>query len=308
MENDKDHHKASHKKGAKINIKQKKSTFYQNLTPSQTKVMSALARYKFLTSSQMVGQLGIMSHEKNLNTQLRLLRAMSRPFIGSNTFGAIPKLGRLESLHYLTKRGAKILIEELGYDPEKILMPTDTSKLFYQDYFHRKFTIDCHIAIQMWADLHGIEMIFFDRYFDKVGNNRIAKNMKAKTKIMIKGDQYIIADGIFMIRLADGYEIFCLEMYNGQNTIRTINQLKKHIEVFELGSLSDQYGLDYAHQVLCVFEEQSLLEAVLERARNDVAFTYVKEFFLCKTLAQMNPHTLVDNWVNLYGEMVRMYE
>ena len=90
-------------------IKKTKSNYYKALTMSQTKILESLATYKFLTSSQMV-TLGVMTHEKNINTQIRFLRGLSKPLMGSENYGSIPKIGRLESIHFLTKKGKQLLI------------------------------------------------------------------------------------------------------------------------------------------------------------------------------------------------------
>ncbi|WP_045113463.1 hypothetical protein [Microscilla marina] len=290
-----------------IKIKKTKSNYYKALTVSQTKILESLAIYKFLTSSQMV-TLEVMTHEKNINTQIRFLRGLPKPLMDSENFGSIPKIGRLESIHFLTKKGKQLLIEELGYSPEDIRLPTNNNSLFYQDYFHRKYTIDCHIRASNWAKESGIEVLFFDRYFDKVGNNRIDKNMRAKTKINLKNKQYLIADGVLMILLPDGaQELYCLEMYDGKDTLRTLKQLKKHVEAIEIGSVSEQYGLPYAHRVLCVFEHEGLQKAVIKRANQESEFTNVKEFFLTKTLQSVLEQPFDKGWVNLLGEEVGVY-
>lgn len=290
-----------------IKIKKTRSNYYKALTVSQTNILQSLATYKFLKSSQMV-RLEVMTHEKNINTQIRFLRGLSKPLMDSENFGSIPKIGRLESIHFLTKKGKQLLIEELGFDPEDIRLPTNSNSLFYQDYFHRKYTIDCHITVNNWAKKNGIEVLFFDRYFDKVGNNRINKNMRAKTRISLKDKHYLIADGIFMILLPDAaQELYCLEMYDGKDTLRTLKQLKKHVEAIEVGSVSEQYGLPYAHRVLCIFEQEGLQKAVIKRTNQEREFTHVKEFFLTKTLQNVLDQPFDKGWVNLLGEEVEMY-
>ena len=52
--------------------------------------MLSLARYKFLTTGQMLG-LGIMSDRANLNKQILELRYWKNPLVGSATFGVHPK-------------------------------------------------------------------------------------------------------------------------------------------------------------------------------------------------------------------------
>lgn len=81
-------------------------------------------------------------------------------------------------------------------ESEEIRMPIGRAKLFFKDYFHRKYTIDFHIKLRKWAKKIQIELCFFDTYFDKIGNNRKNKNLKAKTKLDV-GNSYLIADAVF---------------------------------------------------------------------------------------------------------------
>lgn len=103
--------------------------------------------------------------------------------------------------------------------------------------------------------------------------------------------------------------LYTLEMYNGKNTLRTLEQLKKHVEAIELWSISDAFGVSYGHQVLCVFEQESLMEATVKRIQDDTIFTHVKSYFLFKTLDKVmsNPIEFGNNWQNLERENISLY-
>ncbi len=66
-----------------------KRLFFRTLSPSQEKMLIALATYKFLTTGQLL-VLGIMSERANLNKQISELRLWKNPLIGSVTFGVHP--------------------------------------------------------------------------------------------------------------------------------------------------------------------------------------------------------------------------
>lgn len=68
-----------------------KRLFFKTLSPSQEKIILNLARYKFLTTGQML-ELGIMTDRANLNKQILELRYWKNPLVGSATFGVHPKL------------------------------------------------------------------------------------------------------------------------------------------------------------------------------------------------------------------------
>lgn len=264
----------------------------QRLPPTQSKVLLNLAQYKFLTTSQMI-RLGVATKRSNLSPHLRRLRDGSRPFIARMEFGTHPKQGRLEDFYYLKPKAKKALIEELQMRPEEIKMPIGTSTLFNNDYFHRKYTIDCEIRTYQTAAQNGNEVVFFERYFDHTGSNRKKGSAsRAKTKIDIDKDNYLIADGVFMLEMPDGErELYSLEMYNGKDTKRVHKQLRQYVQALALGSPSIRYNHKTADgsrykgsRVLAVFEHESCMRAVQERVANDVAFANMGELFVFEVL------------------------
>jgi len=290
----------------------KQPVIFHTITFAQSNILLALAKYKFLTASQMTA-LGIMSKTKNINEALRELRWKKQPLVAYQSFGTIPKVGKLENIHYLTRYGKQALMNHLGLLPSEIKTPIGTSTLFYQDYFHRKNTIDCEIAMNLWAESRPyLEAPFCTRYFDTEGNNRRSKNLRSKNKFALKGKaRFLIPDMVFQIRdnRSKQESLFVLEMYNGHNAMRTTEQLKKHVEAIELGSISDAFGVNYSHQVLVVCEHQVLQEAVIGRIKENSIFTNVKDYFLFKTFTEVKsqPTRFGENWLNLKGEMVSLF-
>lgn len=66
--------------------------------------------------------LEIMSDRANLNKQISELRFRKNPLVGSAIFGVHPKLGKLESVHFLTSHGAELIKERLLFG-EKVRFP-----------------------------------------------------------------------------------------------------------------------------------------------------------------------------------------
>lgn len=85
------------------------------ITPKQEVILKALARYQFLSVNQLM-YIGIAHDRSYLNKQLRMLKAYPKPLIYSQHFGVDPKKGKLESIHALTKYGAKLLAEECTFE------------------------------------------------------------------------------------------------------------------------------------------------------------------------------------------------
>jgi len=70
----------------------------------QVLTMRALARYKFLTYSQ-IGRLGIEKHRNKCSDLFKPLRDSRRPLVKK-----IPHRFGIEAKHYLTKKGKEILL------------------------------------------------------------------------------------------------------------------------------------------------------------------------------------------------------
>ncbi len=242
------------------------------LKPSQQKILEALARYKFLTSSQMI-RLGISKRRSNLSVMLKPLKETKRAFIGEMQFAFIPTKGRLENFYYLKNKGKRILLDS-GMEETEIRIPKGRTVMFTQDYFHRKYTIDCHIACDLSAVQHGVKVLFFDRYFDKTGNNRISKNLQAKTKVATDLD-YIIADGSLLIESEHGSKLYALELYNDKNTKRILRQLDKHLEGIKSATLCRNYGIEKAHRLLAIFTHSETKKAVMAKFEDKRLGKYV---------------------------------
>lgn len=284
---------------------------FKALTATESRILFALGKFKFLTVSHMM-KLGIMSHRNHLNTNLKKLRERGKPLVHSLVFGVHPQIGKLENFHCLTKYGKQLLLDFAGNEMEAVKAPIGLQSLFVHDYQHRKFTIDFHVCVEKWINAHpDYSLDLFDRYFDKVGNNRRSKSLTSLTKLPLPNNQHLFADGIFIVSDPDSnLSLFCFEMYNGKDTKRVIKQLTSHKEAIKTGSPSEKFGLNKlgkSNRVLCVFEEESCMKAVLTRLNTKSAFANYSNHFLFKPLAQVAPENIFQDWTNLNGEHIAIF-
>lgn len=271
------------------------------LSNAQTNILLSLARYKFLTSSQFL-KLGISNRRSNLSVMLKPLKESKRPFIGEMEFAFVPSKGRLENFYYLKPKGKRLLVESSLIDESDIRMPKGRTVLFTQDYFHRKYTIDCQISCDLAAKELGISVIHFDRYFDKTGNNRTSKNLQAKTKIGI-GNDYLIADGTLLLAKGETSRLFALELYNDNNTRRITEQISKHIEGIKDSSLCHNYGLKKGHRLLAIFTQKEMISHVSKRLTN----TGFDDFILLNDYASVT-NNFFKGWQSLAGKAVMIQD
>lgn len=277
------------------------------LKPAQLAILKALAQYKFLTSAHLE-KLGVMSHRKNINDRIADLRKLIKPLVHTNRFGVYPKIGKLSDYHHLSKEGKQFLIEEMGFNETDIKAPVGTTSPFHNDYFHRTYTIDFQIALRQWAVATKVDVVFFDTYFDKVGNNRKNANLRAKTRLDLPNKKYFIPDANFMLELSDGArELYSLEIHNGRNTKKLLQQLSNHLTVLATGSINTKYAYAYAHRILIVVEYQATMDIILERIASNPKFQHVQEHFLFKPLEHVWSGEVFWKWKDMRENIVGLY-
>lgn len=268
------------------------------MSESELKIIEALARYKFLTVSQL-DFLNILKNKVGLYARLRQLRAGKRPFIKNNVFGIMAGKGRLEDFYFLDKKGKDFLIENLDYSENKIKIPKGTSSLFQRDYFHRKRVIDIFLFLDRFLLDNQSHIIFLDYYFDKQGNNRTKKNLSAKNKIEVgETGGFFIPDIIVKIRYKNEPYLFFIEQHNGKDTKKLMKQLFYHLLAIEEGTGAEKYTMNKSHRVLVIFEFESILKATIERLSKIQDFEGFEKFFIFKTNEELEKD-FFNNWYTI---------
>ena len=253
------------------------------MSESELKILESLARYKFLTVSQL-DFLNILKNKVGLYARLRQLRSTRKPFIKNNIFGVMPGKGKLEDFYFLEKKGKEFLIENLDYLEHHIKMPKGTSSLFQRDYFHRKRVIDIFLYLDRFLFTNGGQVLFLDYYFDKWGDNRNKKNLSAKNKIEIeKTGGFFIPDIVTKIIYNNEPYLFFIEQHNGKDTKKLMKQLLYHLISIEEGTGAEKYKIEKSQRVLVIFEYESILKATIERLSKIANFEGVEKFFIFKT-------------------------
>ena len=261
----------------------------QVITNIQGNVLEALAKYKFLTLTQMLLlDVGTIQY-KYLWEQVKSLRDRKRALVGAHRFDSpYPRKGRVEDLYYLTNQGRHALKEELFFKGS-IKIPTNKTPA-YKDYTHRKYTIDFQIALHKWAKKAGFNVPFFHTYFDMIGSKK-EKNLRAKTRIALDTD-FFIPDAMFQLESEHKERFYLFEMYNGKDSKRVIKQLHKHARAMTQRYTHQQFGLDHSrsYSIILVFEFESTKKAVIEKARREISkdgnsyFQYIETVFYLQKL------------------------
>lgn len=274
------------------------------VTGIQTQILLALARYKFLTVKQFQ-MLGI-SDATYTRKLLKTMVDRGKPFVKYVAFGVHPKVGKLENIYFLTHFGRDELVKGLGMASESIRLPKGTSTMFFQDYNHRRNFIFSQIAFYVWAEKEGFSVVVFESYFDQAGNNRKDGNAEAVTKIDIGGGEYFMPDGVLVLNRGGEKYLYLLEMYNGKDTKRVLQQMEKHAKCLALGTANEKYQVKRGCRVVAIFEFERSMQAVIERLSKDERFSMITDFFFFKSLDEVVQGDIRENWNNLKGETIRL--
>lgn len=274
------------------------------ITNIQGKVLESLAKFKFLTLTQML-EIGVGTGQyKYLWKQVASMRDRRRKLVDRKSFNTEDRLGRVEDFYFLTQKGRETLILEFRMAEEEIRMPFGGS-IAYKDYHHRKSTIDFHLKLCLWAKGRGAEVTSFATYFDKEGNNRSGKNLNTLTKIDFGEGEYIIPDAAFKLKLGSRERLFLFEMHNGADTMRLMKQLHQHAQALVMKHTHKKFGYDpmKSYTTLLLFENRASQQSFINRVlKEGAAFSKVQKFFLCKNLEELTVGKFGENWETIFGD------
>lgn len=273
------------------------------LKENQITAIEWLAQYKYLTSSQFV-KMGLYNKRGYVTNSLKILIDMQKPLIAKHDFNPIN--GKLESMYYLTKYGKKFLMDELDYAEFQIKAPRGITSVYLKDYFHRKFTIDFHIHLNIWLKAKGGKMSFFNYYFDKSGNNRSndkSNRVLALNKVILNKTNSFIPDVNTMFSIDNQKYLYLFEQHDGKDTKRLFEQLYVHIIAIFKGVVSKKYNIKELHRVVVVCEYESVKNSVIKRLQKEANIEHYYKYFFFKTNAELEDN-FYDNWTLINGQQV----
>ncbi len=126
---------------------------------------------------------------------------------------------------------------------ENIRYPKSTSSIVGRDIAHRVSFVNTQISYDRWRSERGLKNVFFHTYFDKVGSNRNASIngfSRAITRLELGKGVFTEPDGIFCYLKNDIPKFFLLEVHNGNDSERALEQLRSHCFAILEGIASDK--------------------------------------------------------------------
>lgn len=265
----------------------------QRLNEKQVAVLRALGTYKFLTYSQMI-RLGIDKHKSNLSVAVNALVERRGQLVRK-----IPHRVGVEAKFYLSSKGKDACRELFELEEDEVNYPKGIITTDTQDQKHRTSLISLHIELTLACEAQGVELLFCDRYFDTVGDNRRGKNLKSKTALLYEGKKTVKADMVFMIRTRKQKELYLLELENGKDTKKAFHKCINHGKALLLGSANTVYKHRSGYRVLWIFEYESTLQAARNRLVDHPFFAHIHEYYLFKSLSSALEDSFFTDWTNI---------
>lgn len=273
---------------------------FNRFNDKQLRILAATGKYKFVGYSHLK-KLGIEKHSSNLSTLVKDLSKCRKPFLKE-----VPHRPQHEKKFYLTKRGAELLVELEQMEADKIQFPKHTVNTSSQEQKHRSQTVNFQIELDLFCMKNDIQILFEDRYFDKTGNSR-ERNLKSKTAIVYEGVKTIKADMIFMLQFSNEQKaLYTFEHENGNDSGKSFDKLIEHGKAILLGSLNKQHDFFEGYRTLWVFENDTMIDRMIERAKGNSFFERLGEYFLMKSEEDTDDN-IYSGWRNLNGEVRRLF-
>ena len=164
------------------------------IAPKKISILESLARYKFLSRTQLA-KLGIEKYSSAFTKHIK-------PLVESNFLGLIDaKYYGVGHIYYLKKKGATFVVQQQKKELHQIHYCINKPKLSPQTLLHRTGAIDCQIELYGTCENEDVDILFYDRDIETLGNTKRDNNLVRKTRILINDRKYLEPDAIFMLSL-----------------------------------------------------------------------------------------------------------
>ena len=267
--------------------------------------LQQLARFKFLTLSQLMS-LGVGKNKENIREALAELRTQG--ITNQKEYAVSAKYGRLENVHFLTEKGAKLTAEASRMDISQVQYPKSTNTFFFEDYQHRINTIDVQVEYLNWIENSDRINKNLEAYYFTIGSTRASSTtgkLRRQTRIELSNDSFE-PDSVFIYQSEQSTVLALLEMCNGDKTKRIIEKIIMYLQAFNEKAPQKHYQTDEnrGYYMLFVFEKPSIMQATIERLKANPAVLEYQKFLLFKELAKVKPFG--SDWITLEGELINL--
>jgi len=282
------------------------------IAPKKIAILEALSVYKFLTRIQLA-KLGVDKYNSAFSKHIPpLLEADYMGVIDASKYG-------IGHIYYLKRKGATFISNEFSRDLINIHYCANKPNLSIQSLFHRTAAIDCQIELFSTCRNEGVEVLFYDRDIETLGNMKRDNNLSRKTRIPIAHNKYLEPDAVFMLDTPKGKKLYCMEYEHKIYTKKSYEKTLKHTQALNLKSPSKKYGHDKANRTLFIYNNKATMESVKSKLHKSVSG--IENWFLFKSFEEVDSggvfkkgvfqkaqkKNFFASWQQCNGERIRLY-
>lgn len=258
----------------------------------------ALARFKFLTSSQLKLILGCKSLS-TVNSALRGLKWFRYPLVKSMDFWVAPWKWRLAPIHHLTKTWKDQLLEGTSLTLEEIQKPSWSAVFFQNDYFHRVSTVRFAVLFQKWLAVNNYGLVEMDLYFN---SRYFDGQFHTATRTWSHG-RVVEPDATAIYSAKGVYHTILFEQHNGRDAKRALKQIKQHC----LWLLNERYLVRFTQRddirIIYLFENHRCMNVVMKWMMVNPLMRSIQHLFLFKDEDELQL-SFADGWHHPDGTIV----
>ncbi len=249
------------------------------IAPKKIAVLESLAIYKFLTRTQLA-KLNIEKYNSAFSKHIK-------PMVDSNFIGLIDATNYgIGHIYYLKRKGAIFIAGEQKKELSQINYCINKPELSPQTLFHRTGAIDCQIELYGTCKDEDVNVLFYDRDIETLGNIKRDNNLTRKTRIPINDRKHLEPDAIFMLDTPKGKKLYCLEYEHKDYTKKSFQKALSHVRALNMKSPSKKYGHNKAHRTLFIYHNKATMESVMKQLNESISS--IDSWFLFKSYDEVN--------------------
>lgn len=271
----------------------------------QLQILELAGRIQYFTIKHL-WQAGIYTTPTTTTAKEHLRDLKKYGFLTESHYGVSRGLGRLHTLHGLTPKAVRYLVDEEGHQLETIKASKSNKNQEYEtkapsDYFHRVGLLDSVLACLLMLDQVGTKEEILELYFRRFGMHQ-----PRRTAIELEGGR-LEPDAILSFSTNQKKRLYLMEFYeDSANNERIKRALSRHAEAIEEGTPSTALGLSVAHRVLLVFRHEHTARAIMKFIQEAPELEDVADRFLFKTHESILKDAF-DNWATCDSKKINIF-
>ena len=229
----------------------------QGVPATASRVMEALAIYRFLTPEQLSKELGVGAY--SYLRQKVLPKLVKQKLIKSINHG--PKAGPYS--YYLTKKSAKSIATHQGVPLDTVNFPKGNSIDYGNELEHRTAIVSSHISFLKWAESEDLKIDYFHPDFENFKQQGTGGHATSLAQVRCKHVSFL-ADAIFRFSHKGKHRLCFLEIHHTTTPRNIAKKLDLHVTAIYENVAEKQFQHPTLNFVLSVHWRKSTMETTMK--------------------------------------------